>query len=97
VLKKSLFAAQHIFSTHLSLASLQIQNSPFGSNIEFAAVSLRQDVLPKKSEFAFKATFFQFFRSLFTHFDPEDEVCRSASGIRRSCPTWGGASDSPGS
>jgi hypothetical protein len=30
VLKKSLFAAQHIFSTRLRLASLQIQNSPFG-------------------------------------------------------------------
>ena len=30
MLEKSLFAAQHIFSTHLRLASLQIQNSPFG-------------------------------------------------------------------
>ena len=33
---------------------------PSGSDIEFAAVSLRQGVLPKKSEFALKATFFSF-------------------------------------
>ena len=34
--------------------------APSGSDIEFAGVSLRQDVLPKKSEFALKATFFSF-------------------------------------
>jgi hypothetical protein len=49
MLKKLFFAAQNIFSTILRLAPLQMQNSPLGSDIAFATVSLRQELLPKKS------------------------------------------------
>jgi hypothetical protein len=57
--KKLPFAAQHIFSTILRLASLQIQNSPFRLKHWIcrhfalpAGRQVRQELFPKKSEFA---------------------------------------------
>jgi len=52
MLKKSPFAAQEIFSTILRLASLQIQSSPCRLRHWICGVSLRQEWLTKKSEFA---------------------------------------------
>jgi len=64
VLKKSLFAAQHIFSTHLRLASLQIQNSPFGLRHWICNRFASPRCVNEKIWIRAQSDIFQFFRNL---------------------------------
>jgi hypothetical protein len=58
--KKSPFAAQNIFSTILKLASLQIENSPFGLKHSICGRFASLRIVPEKILIRAQSSFFSF-------------------------------------